>query len=287
MSRATLTLVSPAKINLWLRVLGKRDDGFHEVTTRMCPLGLADEVQITTASGSTTRLTCSDSSIPTDGSNLALKALAAFEERTGIRRPWNIHLKKRIPHGAGLGGGSSNAASVLDGINHLTGLTLSLDELKGIAAQIGSDVPFFLQQNVCDATGRGEHIDAVQDFPWQLPLVLIKPPFGIPTPWAYQRWANSKELEGVLYAPQICPWGQMVNDLERPVFEKWLPLATLKMWLLDQGETRAALMSGSGSTVFAIASSPSAAVTLAEKARKLCGESTWVEVTHVPQPHQI
>jgi len=286
MSRPTLSLTCPAKINLWLKILRKRDDGYHEVETRMCPLSLHDEVKITTATGGATKLTCSDPSIPCDSSNLAMKALAVFEERTGIKKAWNIHLKKRIPHGAGLGGGSSNAAAVLEGINHLTGFTLNQDDLLGLAAQIGSDVPFFLQQNVCDATGRGERISAVSDFPWDFPLVLIKPPFGVSTPWAYQHWADSKELESVLYAPQICPWGEMVNDLERPVFEKWLTLATLKMWLLDQGETRAALMSGSGSTLFAIAKSAADALTLAAKARQLCGESTWVEVTQI-QTNQL
>jgi 4-diphosphocytidyl-2-C-methyl-D-erythritol kinase len=284
MSRSTLTITSPAKINLWLRLLGKREDGYHEISTRMCPLSLHDEVKISSGTGSETRLTCSDPTLPTDESNLALKALRAFEARTGIKRAWNIHLMKNIPHGAGLGGGSSNAAAVLEGINHLTGHTLQISDLREIATELGSDVPFFITPCVTDATGRGEIVTPVANFPWQFSLVLIKPSFGIPTPWAYQRWADSKELPGVLYAPQLCPWGEMVNDLERPVFEKWIALAALKMWLLDQGETRAALMSGSGSTLFAVTESPAAAGTLAEKARLLCGENTWVEVAQLMPP---
>jgi 4-diphosphocytidyl-2-C-methyl-D-erythritol kinase len=296
MTAAPLHLASPAKINLHLKILGKRDDGFHTVDTRLCPLALADEVTLTplspggTGTGSTTAaigttvdsaLTCSDSTVPLDGTNLALKALRAFEAATPhlSHRAWRIHLEKRIPHGAGLGGGSSNAATVLRGLNTFYGEPLSAAALQEVAGQLGSDVPFFLYDTVCDATGRGETLVPVEEFPWKLPVVLIKPGFGIPTPWAYQRWAASAELKGVLYASQQCPWGPMVNDLERPVFEKWVLLPTLKMWLLDQKETRAALMSGSGSTLFAIATSGPDAVQLAEKARELCGPTTWVQVT--------
>lgn len=279
MSERSLILSSPAKVNLWLRVLGKRPDGFHEVHTRMCPISLADEVRLTAKGGGTTELTCSDPTVPTDESNLALKALRAFEKAAGEVRAWGIHLEKRVPHGAGLGGGSSNAAAVLRGVNELCGGPLAPAQLHEIAAGLGSDVPFFLHGRPCDASGRGEVLKPVEDFPWVLPLVLIKPPFGIPTPWAYQRWAGSKELKGVSYAPQECPWGAMVNDLERPVFEKWLTLPALKTWLLEQPETRAALMSGSGSTVFGVCQTEEGAEGLAERAREFCGETTKVVVT--------
>ncbi len=275
-----LRLSSPAKINLSLRILGRRDDGFHALETRMCPLALADEVAIAPLASGPNILTCSDPGIPVDESNLALRAVRAFEARSGKSGSWSIHLEKRIPAGAGLGGGSSNAATVLLGLNELTGFPLDAEALHSAAAELGSDVPFFLHRTTCDARGRGEAVTPVTDWSWQLPLVLIKPSFSIPTPWAYGEWANSKEIEGVLYAPQICPWGAMQNDLERPVFSKWILLPTLKEWLLDQGETRAALMSGSGSTMFAITNSPSETQSLAERARALCGESTWVVATH-------
>lgn len=275
----SLQISSPAKINLWLKVLGKREDGFHAIHTRMCPLRLSDEITIRAAGDGQSKLTCSDTSIPVDENNLALKALRAFEQRTGIPQHWHIHLEKHIPHGAGLGGGSSNAAAILKGLNLLSGNRLTVGDLHELAAQIGSDIPFFLYDQTCDASGRGELIEPVADFHWKLPLVLIKPSFGIPTPWAYQRWSVSKELTGVLYAPQICAWGQMQNDLERPVFEKWTLLPTLKNWLLEQGETVAALMSGSGSTMFAIAKSGPDAVKLAEKAQKMAGPQCWVQVT--------
>lgn len=272
-----LILSAPAKINLWLRIMGKRPDGFHEVETRLCPISLADEISLSKRTDQAVNLTCSDVTVPMDESNLALRALRVFESATGNRAGWDIHLEKRIPHGAGLGGGSSDAAAMLRGLNELSDAALGQKELSELAATIGSDVPCFLHQTVCDATGRGDKVQPVE-FPWRLPLVLIKPSFNIPTPWAYQGWGESRELPGALYAPQLCEWGNMVNDLERPVFEKWILLPTLKTWLLDQPETRAALMSGSGSTMFAIARSGADAAALADRAKVFCGDTTWVQV---------
>ncbi len=280
MPEITLELPSHAKINLWLRVLGRREDGFHEVQTRLVKINVADTVHLTlTGKNPGIELTCNVPGIPTDDSNLAIKALKAFEARAGVSNGWNIHLEKRIPHGAGLGGGSSNAATILRAANQLLGVPLTLDVLLEIAAGIGSDVPcFLLDTPAADGEGRGERVIPVE-FPWQLPLVLIKPPFPVPTPWAYQKWAASKELHGVPYAPQICPWGEMVNGLERPVFAKFLLLPTLKKWLLDHGYVRAALMSGSGSTMFAITENDVQAATLAEEARHFVGDTSWITAT--------
>lgn len=275
-----MTFHSPAKINLWLRVLGKRNDGFHEVQTRLCRLALGDTVEVEhRGKGTQVDLTCSDPAVPLDESNLAMKALRAFENRTGKQSSWRLHLEKKIPAGAGLGGGSSNAATVLRACNELTGKSLSQAQLIELGAQIGSDVPcFLLDTPAADGAGRGEQVTPAE-FPWQLPLVLIKPPFPIPTPWAYKRWAGSKEIPGILYAPQLCEWGAMVNDLERPVFEKFILLPTLKMWLLEQGEVRAALMSGSGSTMFAITDNAAQTTDLVERARVWCGETSWIQAT--------
>jgi 4-diphosphocytidyl-2-C-methyl-D-erythritol kinase len=210
---------------------------------------------------------------------LSAKLLRAFEAQTGKSFGWQIHLEKSIPHGAGLGGGSSNAAVVLRAANDLAGSPLSLEELLRIAASIGSDVPcFLLETAAADGTGRGERVTPAE-FSWKLPIVLIKPAFPVPTPWAYQKWAASLELPGVLYAPQLCPWGEMVNHLERPVFEKYRLLPALKSWLLSQNSVRAALMSGSGSTMFAITSTDVQAAALAEEARLFCGETAWVHAT--------
>jgi 4-diphosphocytidyl-2-C-methyl-D-erythritol kinase len=273
-----MTLTAPAKINLHLRILGRRPDGFHEVETRMCPVSLADEVRLEPRPDKKVKLTCSDPAVPADESNLALRAARAFESATGIGKGWNIDLKKNIPHGAGLGGGSSDAAAVLRGLNVSCGRPLSPEALDGLAAGLGSDVPFFLRGQTCDARGRGEVLQPV-DFPWRLPLVLVKPPFGVSTPWAYGRWKESKELPGVLYGQQLCEWGTLMNDLERPVFEKWTMLPALKTWMLVQPETRAALMSGSGSAVFAVAHSGAAAAALAARAKTFCGQTTWVRVS--------
>lgn len=272
-----MTLTAPAKINLHLRILGRREDGFHDLETRMGRISVTDEIILKLRPDGKVVLTCSDPSVPSDESNLVLRALRAFEETTGIRRGWNIDLQKNIPHGAGLGGGSSDAATVLRGLNESCDRPLKMQALVNLAARLGSDVPFFLQDGTCDASGRGEVVQPVE-FPWKLPLVLVKPSFGISTPWAYQHWKDSTELRGVLYAPQLCEWGIMVNDLERPVFAKWTMLAALKMWLLDQPETRAAPMSGSGSTTFAITRDGAAAVALAARAQAWCGASTWVRV---------
>ncbi len=285
MCPAKLTLTAPAKINLWLRILNKRPDGFHALETRMCPISVADVVTVERREDDVVSLSCSDESLPSDESNLALKALRLFENKTKLHHGWNIHLEKHIPHGAGLGGGSSDAASVLNALNQICGSPLSLVALGELAGHLGSDVPFFLYGQTCDATGRGEIVTPVS-FPWQLSLVLIKPGFGVPTPWAYQRWAASEELLGVRYTAQPCEWGEMINDLERPVFQKFLLLPTLKSWLLEQPETVAALMSGSGSTMYAVAKSPADAETLAEKARILCGESTWVRVAQTLIPKE-
>ncbi len=274
-----LELSSPAKINLWLRILGKRADGFHEVETRLVKVAVADTVRVSLQDSPGIALTCNVPGIPTDESNLAVKAIRALEAKLGRQHGWSLHLEKRIPHGAGLGGGSSNAAITLKAAHDLLGQPLMESELLAIAAGIGSDVPcFLLDSGAADGTGRGEQVQPA-DFPWQLPLVLIKPPFPIPTPWAYQRWASSQELHGVLYAPQVCPWGEMVNHLERPVFEKYRLLPALKSWLLEQTGVRAALMSGSGSTVFAITESDGDAEALAEKARVYCGDTAWVCAT--------
>ncbi len=276
---STLELSSPAKINLWLRILGKRADGFHEVETRLVKVAVADTVCVSLEDRPGIELTCNVPGIPTDDGNLAVKAIRSLEARLGRQHGWSLHLEKRIPHGAGLGGGSSNAAAALRAAHHLLGQPLTASELMDIAAGIGSDVPcFLLDSTAADGMGRGEQVRPA-DFAWQLPLVLIKPPFPIPTPWAYQRWASSQELPDVLYAPQVCPWGEMVNHLERPVFEKYRLLPALKSWLLEQAGVRAALMSGSGSTMFAITGSDEEAQTLAERARAYCGDTAWVCAT--------
>lgn len=255
-------------------------DDFHEVETRLCKIGVSDTVEVQLLGrGDSVGLTCNLPGVPLDETNLAIRALRAFEAKTGRVQSWRIHLEKRIPFGAGLGGGSSNAAAVLLAMNELCGHPLSLEALLEIGGRLGADVPcFLLDTAAADGSGRGEKV-VPAPFSWNLPLLLIKPAFPIPTPWAYKHWKDSQEIPGVLYAPQICPWGEMVNDLERPVFEKHRLLPSLKSWLLGQKGIRAALMSGSGSTMFAVANSHAAAVSVAEEARAFCGGTAWIQVT--------
>ncbi|MCB1236336.1 MAG: 4-(cytidine 5'-diphospho)-2-C-methyl-D-erythritol kinase [Verrucomicrobiae bacterium] len=275
-----ITVTSPAKTNLSLRVLGKREDGYHEIATRMVPLSLADTLTIEPANGGGAVLTCSDASLPVGEENLVLKAVRALENRAGRTFDAKISLEKKIPHGAGLGGGSGNAAATLQGLNEAFDLNLSTGELIEIAAAIGSDVPFFIHGTVCDCTGRGEIVTPVPAFPWDLPLFMMKPAFGVPTPWAYQSWATSREIPGVAYVPQICPWGVMENGLERPVFAKYLPLARMKMWLLDQREVHAAILSGSGSCLLAVLTRNDYGRLLEERALSTFGPTTWTWVGH-------
>lgn len=280
MANNKIEITAPAKTNLWLRILGQREDGFHEIDTRMVELSLADKITIETNPGAQeVSLTCSDELLGTGEDNLIMRAVRVLEEHCGQSFGLRIYLEKRIPIAAGLGGGSSDAAAVLKGINRLCELNLSKDDLSGLAAKIGSDVPFFVYSSPCDCTGRGELVTPIE-FDQELPVLLVKPGFGVSAAWAYQNRAQSLEIPGVVYAPQVCQWGAFVNDLERPVFEKFLFLARLKMWLLDQPETHVALLSGSGSTLLVVLTESHGGERLAEKITEHFGETMWTHLGH-------
>src|SRR5512139_412816 len=146
---------SPCKVNLLLNILGRRDDGFHELETVLHPVPVADELSFT-RSGSGIQLRCSEPSLPVDSGNLVHRAAAAFLSRAQLREGVSIHLEKRLPLASGLGGGSSNAANTLLGLNELFAQPLNSDQLRELATVLGSDVPFFLQDKPARATGRGE-----------------------------------------------------------------------------------------------------------------------------------
>ncbi len=268
---------APAKTNLWLRVLGQRDDGYHEIETRMVALDLQDRIRLQWRDDDHVVLRCSDPSLPRGEDNLAVKAVRALERHTDRVFSISIDLEKNIPSGAGLGGGSSDAAAVLRAINVMGSLFLPEDELAAVGAQIGSDVPFFVYDRTCDCGGRGEIVTPVAEgeAPASLPIFLIKPAFEISAGWAYQQYAASSEYEGFVYAAQTCPWGEMVNDLERPVFEKYTVLGEMKSWLLAQPEVSAALMSGSGSTMLAILKPGIDGSELGALALERYGENCW------------
>ena len=268
--------LAPAKVNLSLRVLRRREDGYHEIETLIVPLDLAD--RLTVEESPEWAFSCDDPSIPSDDRNLSVRAARLFFAETGIADRVRITLSKSIPHGAGLGGGSSDAAATLRILDTHFKTALPCETLMRLAAALGSDVPVFMEGQPAWCRGRGEVVTPA-DFTTRLPLLLLKPPFGVPTPWAYRKWQDSKELPGVHYAPQEFEWGRLENDLERPVFEKYLVLAAMKEWLRAQPEVLGALMSGSGSTMLALLRAPSAASSLAARAKLQFGATLWTRET--------
>lgn len=266
---------SPCKVNLLLNILGKRSDGFHELETIMHPVALYDELSFTLG-GTSIELSCNHSDVPTDSSNLIHRAAALFRDQAKIKEGVRIHLEKRVPVGGGLGGGSANAAVTLTALNELWGKPLT--DLHELAAQLGSDVPFFLQSRPALATGRGEKIEPLDFFPalkgkW---FLLINPGFGVPTAWTYKHLeppygkpGKASELIKALDGANLSA-AQFYNSLEAPVLRKY-PLLQLFQEFLKAGGALAALMSGSGSTTFAICANEPSARELEQKTQQKFG----------------
>ena len=284
---------SPCKVNLLLNILGRRADGFHELETVMHPVNVFDELSFARVTRGF-HLTCSDPTLPTDASNLVHRAATRFFQKTEIRDGVRIHLEKRIPMAAGLGGGSGNAATTLLGLNEIFAKPLSTRALHDIAASLGSDIPFFLQTKPALATGRGEKIQALDPF---LALrgaafVLVHPGFGIATAWAYQELARfpsalngtpgrAAKLVAQLQTADLKTAGsEFYNSLEAPALGKYPLLALFQDFFRANGAA-ATLMSGSGSTTFAVAESLPAAEQLAEKFKGKFGETYWLKVVPV------
>ena len=289
----SLTLKSPCKVNLLLNILGKRADGFHELETVMHPVNYFDELNFLRA-GQGIQLTCGDAGLPTDSRNLVHKAAAAFLEAAGITDGVQIHLEKRIPQAAGLGGGSGNAATTLTGMNELFGGPLSPAQLHSLAAKLGSDIPFFLQSKPALATGRGENITSLDFFPAlrDKVFVLVHPGFGISTAWSYQNLARfpaalngtpgrAQKLVALLQTADLGAAGaEFYNSLEAPALEKF-PLLVLFQEFFRANGAPVTLMSGSGSTTFAIANSHTAAESLVEKFRQKFGATHWTAIVPI------
>lgn len=290
----TLEKKSPCKVNLLLNILCKRADGFHELETVMHPVNLFDELSFARVTTHGFHLTCSDPTLSTDAGNLVHRAAMLFFKKTEIRDGVQIHLEKRIPLAAGLGGGSGNAATTLLGLNEIFGEPLSTKALYDIAATLGSDIPFFLQAKPALGTGRGEKIEPLEFFPAmsRAAIFLIHPGFGISTPWAYQNLARfpaalngkpgrAQKLISLLQTADLLTAGkEFYNSLEAPALEKY-PLLALFQEFLRQNGAPATLMSGSGSTTFALADSPVAAEQLREKFKSKFGETHWTAVVSV------
>jgi 4-diphosphocytidyl-2-C-methyl-D-erythritol kinase len=218
----------------------------------MIRTSLADEVRLTLRETPGVVLTCSDPGVPTDERNLAVRAALLWFRETQAPGGVAIDLQKRIPAGGGLGGASSDAAAVLNGLARLTSGALRDPALVAMAAQLGSDVPFFLGSATARCTGRGEILTPVDlaDLPHR--ALLVTPRFGVATPWAYGAYASAPS--GLRRGKGVGTFGggDMRNDLEPVVFRKYPLLAELRSWLASRPGATSAMMSGSGATVFAL-----------------------------------
>lgn len=254
-----MELVSPAKINLFLQVTGKRPDGYHNLITLMCAIRLFDTISLTFDTDRIT-INCTDPQIPTDHTNLAYQAADRFLKYLNIRGGVSIAIDKRIPVAAGLGGGSSNAATVLRGLNRHFGSPLSDETLRSVGLSIGADVPFFISQEPSIARGIGEEL---QPYPNLVPypVVLIFPRFGVSSASVYNNLnlglTNCKKTITctVLKHQEFDAKHHLCNDLEPVTISKYPVIQTAKEALLRSGAI-GALMSGSGPTVFGIFPDP-------------------------------
>jgi 4-diphosphocytidyl-2-C-methyl-D-erythritol kinase len=272
-----------------LNILGRRPDGFHELETVLYPIALCDH--LTFARRPTgIQLLCSDPQLPVDGTNLVVRAADAFFRVARINEGVRIDLEKRIPLAAGLGGGSGDAATTLLGLNALFGGPLPDTHLVELAAGLGSDVPFFLQAQPALATGRGERIQPLDPLPALrgMCVLLIHPGFGVPTAWAYQQLAQfpqalhgqpgrAQQLIARLRTDDFASAkADFYNALEAPVLNKYPLLALFQKFLRDHGAPLT-LMSGSGSTTFALLPEPAAAADLATRFKTHFG-NCWTAV---------
>lgn len=261
-SPASLTVFAPAKINLILRILDRRPDGYHNLWSLMQTVRLEDELTFSlNENHSTITLRCDEPSLKTDPSNLVYRAAAAVLEHSGRVVGLDLVLAKRIPMGAGLGGGSSDAAATIMGLNRLLKLGWSREKMAGIGQTLGSDVPFFFFAPSAIVEGRGEKVASVhiKGSRW---VVLVNPGFPVETKWAYQRLSASRtgvqplsQVHAELGKASQLSWEEVLqaaeNDFEATVFKAHSLLHRIKQKLLAEG-AETALLSGSGATVFGV-----------------------------------
>jgi len=252
-------LLSPAKINLRLEILSKREDGYHEIETIFHKISIFDEISLEATSGHKITLTVNDPAVPSDKTNLVYKAASLLFKSIGINPGIKIDLKKKIPSGAGLGGGSSNAAVTLTGLNNLLNLKLSKQELTEIALRLGADVPFFLTDSTTAyASGIGEKIKSIETFD-KMWFLVIFPGFTVSTAWAYNSFNKYNLLTKTTNNNIINNYtmdintvkSSLYNDFESVVNKRHPEVTLIKEQLLKTG-AQGALLSGSGSSVFGI-----------------------------------
>ena len=261
-SSPEITVFAPAKINVILRILDRRPDGFHNLWSIMQTVALQDEVQIRLCPDrQDIQLRCDATHLAVDQSNLVYRAAAEVLARAQQSIGLDIELRKRIPMGAGLGGGSSDAAATIIGLNHLLQLEWSPTQMADVGQLLGSDVPFFFFAPTAVVAGRGETVRQViiEGVRW---VVLVNPGFGVDTRWAYQKLAATRIavtplslVQGELDRQSRVSWAQLIaaaeNDFEAPVFAAHGKLREIKRSLQAQG-AEVALLSGSGATVFGV-----------------------------------
>jgi 4-diphosphocytidyl-2-C-methyl-D-erythritol kinase len=265
---ASLTVHAPAKINLILRILDRREDGYHNLWSIMHTVGLQDDVRIRVTPGGGIRLMCDIEGLSVDHTNLVAKAASAVLNETRLSIGLELELRKRIPMGAGLGGGSSDAAATIFGLNQLLGLGWSTAKMAEVGQSLGSDVSFFFYAPSAIVSGRGETVRPVEldGSRW---VVLAKPPFGVETKWAYQELAQTRaevcplsSVHRAMDGRQRVTWDELFdgveNDFEKPVFARHPLLHQIRAGLLERG-AQFALLSGSGATVFGLFSDESSA----------------------------
>ncbi|MCD6340297.1 MAG: 4-(cytidine 5'-diphospho)-2-C-methyl-D-erythritol kinase [Verrucomicrobia bacterium] len=285
---------TPAKLNLILRVLGKRPDGFHEIESVFYPaFEVADELHAERgAEGIRFQCEGAISGVPVGEDNLAVRAAKLFFEAVSIRPGVRLRLIKRIPTGAGLGGGSSDAAATLLALNELYGKPLVKEALQQIAATVGSDAPFFLRPEPALVQGRGEKVRPLGPLPvleerW---AAIVFPGFGVSTKWAYgaltrfpppaprKPGAAEALAKALQQGKDATCWELFENDFEAPVYEKYPVLFLYKNFFRDRG-AKAALMSGSGSAAFAIFDSREEAEAACSAFSAKFGEACWTAIS--------
>lgn len=257
-----MKIFSPAKINLFLQVLGKRPDGYHDLMSLMCCIGLYDTVSLTFGVKNIT-VSCHHPSVPEDDKNLAFGAAHLFFKTLNKNEGVKIFIQKQIPVAAGLGGGSSNAGAVFLGLNRYYGYPFSTEELMSMGLSIGADVPFFIFQKPAIASGIGEQLEAYQNLK-NLKILLVFPDFSVATADVYKKLnlgltKCEKKLKSFLLNTQrFDPRCHLCNDLEAVTASKYPVIKTIKAALLNHGAL-GALMTGSGPTIFGLFSDSNAA----------------------------
>lgn len=282
---------SPCKINLLLNILARREDGFHELETVMIPVNCVDDLEFEKTNGGI-RIEGNCPELNDDPANLVRRAALSFFAETRLEPDVLIRHEKRLPMAAGLGGGSSNAANTLRGLNELFDGPLQNADLHRLAAQLGSDINFFLQDGPAFATGRGECVEELEPFPALkgCGLVLIKPGFGVSTAWAYQNLARYPDamngergrgrrlIESLAETPLRADHPDFYNSLEAPVLPKHPLLQMYQEFLREEGAL-VTMMSGSGSTTFAITSDVATAEELERRFSLRFGDTCWTSAT--------